>query len=284
MAGREIQHVTIIGVGLLGGSLGLAVRRRYPGVRIAGVGRREISLDTARKVGCIDTAHLDARDAVAQSDLVVLATPVGAFEGYLKDIKPLLRHGVLVTDVGSTKARVVRAAERILGPGGPFVGSHPMAGNENKGPAYATADLFADALCIVTPTGKTPPAKVRRVERFWKDLGMRTMRMTPAAHDRAVARVSHLPHVLSGLLMLLPSDGDLDVAAAGLSDMTRLSGGDPEVWCDIMMTNRKAIIQSLDKLGSSMHHLRELLDAGDARGIERFFAKAKTRRDSTIAK
>ena len=283
MAGRNIRHVTIVGVGLLGGSLGLAIRRRWRGVRIAGVGRRRSSLSTARKVGCIDTAHLDVREAIGKSDLVILATPVGAFDGYLRDIKPLLRRGALVTDVGSTKVHVVRTAGRILGPGGPFVGSHPMAGNENKGPAHASADLFAGALCIVTPTGSTPQAKVRRIERFWKDLGMRTTRMTPPAHDRTVARASHLPHVLASLLMLLPSDEDLTVAATGLSDMTRLAGGDPEVWRDVMLTNRKAIIQSLDKLNRSVHRFRKLLDAGDARGIERFFAKAKARRDSTIA-
>ena len=158
-----------------------------------------------------------------------------------------------------------------------------MAGNENKGPAHAAADLFADALCVVTPTSKTPPAKARRVERFWKDMGMRTTRMAPAAHDRAVARVSHLPHALAGLLMLLPSDGDLDVAATGLRDMTRLAGGDPEVWRDIMLTNRRAIIDAVDKFSISLARLRAVIDAGDARGIEKFFAKAKTRRDNTIA-
>ncbi|MBN1555887.1 MAG: prephenate dehydrogenase [Phycisphaerae bacterium] len=282
MAKVEIQHVTIVGVGLLGGSIGLAIRRRFPRAIVAGVGRRESSLALAMKHKCVHEAYLDATQPASKSDLVILATPVGAFEKHLRKIHPVLRRGALVTDVGSTKARVVRVGERICGRGGAFVGSHPMAGNENKGPAFADADLIAGALCIVTPTKHTPAARVRRTEAIWRALGMRTLRLAPAEHDRAVAAVSHVPHALAALLMLLPKDKQLPVSATGLRDMTRLAAGDPEMWRDIMTTNRQAVLGSLDRLSRSLRRLRDLLEQDDARAIERFFARAKQRRDSTV--
>ncbi len=286
MAKADVKHVTIIGVGLLGGSIGLAIRRRFPGAIVAGVGRREASLALAKKHKCIHTAYLDPVEPVRQSDLVILATPVGAFEAYLRAIQPALKPDALVTDVGSTKAEIVRLAERICKRNsaryGAFVGSHPMAGNENKGPAFATAKLLQDALCIVTPTKRTDPERLERTEEFWRALGMRTTRMNPAQHDRAVAAVSHLPHALSSLLMLLPKDGELPVSATGLRDMTRLAGGDPEMWRDIMTTNRTAILGSLDTFARSLARLRELLERNDAGAIETFFARAQRRREATM--
>jgi len=284
MGTGRIKHVTIIGVGLLGGSAGLAIKAHDPSVRIAGVGRRKAGLDAALAAGTIDTAHLDATEPIAESDMVILATPVGAFEKHLRAVAPHLKDGAVVTDVGSTKAAVVRAAERVMGRGGAFVGSHPMAGSEHKGVAFARADLFSGATCIITPTAHTPASLARRIEGFWQDLGMRTVRMTPAAHDRAVARVSHLPHALAALLMLLPAKDDLTVAATGFRDATRLAGGDPEMWRDVFATNRKAILAAIDSFDQSLMQLRDLLELGDAPGIEKFFRAARTRREATIAK
>jgi prephenate dehydrogenase len=278
MSMQGIHHVTIIGVGLLGGSTGLAIKALGGGIGVAGVGRRAASLRAAMKVGAIDSAHLDASQAVATSDLVILATPVGAFENCLRAIKPHLKKGAVVTDVGSTKGAVVRLAARVLGPGGPFVGSHPMAGSEHRGPAFARADLLAGATCILTPTAKTPPASVRRVEAFWQALGMRTLRMSPQAHDRAVAEISHLPQALASLLMLLPKAEHLKIAAGGFRDMTRLAGSDAEMWRDIFLANPAAILAVLDRFGSSLARLRGLVKQGDSRGLEKFFAAAKSRR------
>jgi len=170
----------------------------------------------------------------------------------------------------------------VLGKGGPFVGSHPMAGSEHKGVTFARADLFAGATCIVTPTRHTPGALAARVEKFWRTLGMLTLRMTPAAHDRATARVSHLPHALASLLMLLPGKDNLRVAATGFRDATRLAGGDPEMWRDILMTNRKAILAAIDNFDESLMQLRDLLEMADAPGIEKLLATAKKRRDETL--
>ena len=276
--------MTIIGVGLLGGSAGLAIKAHDPSIRVAGVGRRRSSLDQALKAGAIDTAHLDPAEVAGESDLVLLATPVGAFEKHLRAIAGILRKSAMVTDVGSTKTRVVRSGERVLGKGGPFVGSHPMAGSEHKGVGFARADLFAGATCIVTPTVHTAPSLTRRVEQFWSEMGMQTVRMTPTAHDRAMAKVSHLPHVVAGLMMMLAGKDDLRVAATGFRDATRLAGGDPEMWRDIFITNRKAILSGIDAFDESLMQFRDLLELADAPGLEKFLADAKRRRDSTIAK
>ena len=283
MAEQGIRTIAIVGVGLLGGSAALAAKAHDPRIKVAGVGRRQASLDAALAVGAIDTAHFDAAEAVAGADLVILATPVGAFPQHLQAMAPALGPDTVVTDVGSTKGSVVRSALRALGTTGQFVGSHPMAGSELKGVAYSRADLFSGATCIVTPTAETPPHVVARVEAFWRMLGMRTVRMTPSAHDRAVARISHLPHALAGLLMLLPSKADLDIAATGFRDATRLAGGDPEMWRDIFLTNRVAVLGELEKFAHLLVELRDMIDNRDADGIEKLLTAAKTRRDNTIA-
>lgn len=282
MSKDRIQHVTIIGVGLLGGSIGLALKSRFPRVQVAGVGRRQSSLNDAMRIGAIDTAHLDVAYVVGQSDVVILATPVGTFEEYLRAIRPLVKRGAMVTDVGSTKAVICRQARKILGPG-VFIGSHPMAGSEKKGPTYARASMLRDATCILTPEADTPPALAQRARELWEALGMRVVSMTPPQHDRALARVSHLPHVLAGLLMMLPRDGELALSASGLRDTTRLASGDVEMWRDILVTNRAPIVAALDAYDKSLARLRGLIAAGDAKAIQRFLTAAKSRRDSTIA-
>jgi prephenate dehydrogenase len=276
------KQVTIIGVGLLGGSLGLAVRKLRLAGRVIGVGRREASLLAARKRRAIDAYSLCAAEGVAGSDLIVLATPVGAFERHLKAIAPSVAPGAIITDVGSTKSLVVRQAQRILRRPGMFVGSHPMAGSEQRGVDFADVNLFRGATCIVTPTPATNKAAMAKVESFWQALGMKLVRLSPAAHDRALAKVSHLPHVLASLLMLLPGEADLELAATGFRDTTRLAGGDVEVWRDIFMSNRPAMLSAVDKLDESLLRLRDLLEVGDAKEIERLLAKAKLRREKRI--
>jgi len=275
-------NITIIGVGLLGGSVGLAAKACAPAVRVVGVGRRSESLDAARRVGAIDEGSLDAVAAVAEADLVVLATPVGAFEGHLQAVAGALRAGAVVTDVGSTKAQVVRCAQRLLAgrrrDGVAFVGSHPMAGSQFRGPEHARADLFQDATCILTPTAACRPEAVRAVEDFWRALGMNTVRMTPAAHDRAVARISHLPQAVSTLLMGLPTDAQLRVAAGGFASMTRLAGSDPEMWRDIFATNRNEILAALRGFQGRLDGLVRLLESGDDKAIERLLVKARDRK------
>jgi prephenate dehydrogenase len=279
---KNIRSVSIVGVGLLGGSIGLSLRAGDFDGLITGIGRRQSSLDEALQVGAVDAVTFDPAEGVADADMVVLSTPVGAFERILKIIKPALKPGCVVTDVGSTKRQVVQAGERTLGRGGPFVGSHPMAGTENKGPMFSRADLFAGATCIVTPTAHTPAKHVAAVETLWQVLGMRILRMTPADHDKAVAQVSHLPQLLASLLVRLPKDADLEVAASGFRDATRMASSDPEMWRDILMTNRATIGRTIAAFRKDLDKLAALIDAGDADAIEKFFLIAKKRRDTTI--
>ena len=178
---------------------------------------------------------------------------------------------------------MVSLAERILGKGARFVGSHPMAGSEQRGPAAARADLLKGALCILTPTPRTPSALTAKVERFWRALGMRTHRLPPAVHDKAVARISHLPHALSALLMMLPGQADLAIAASGFSDMTRLAGGDVEMWRDIMLTNAKAILGAIDDFDEKLMHLRYLVELGYEKEIVRLLTAAKLRREKFLS-
>ncbi len=283
MSDGEFKCVTIVGVGLLGGSLGLAMKARTPSVRIFGVGRRRQALDEALACGAIDEAYLDAAEPAGRSDLVVLATPVCAFEQHLRTIAPVLADGAVVTDVGSTKDFVVRTAGGTLGKAGAFVGSHPMAGSEKKGVAHASADLFEGATCVITPIPETPPTTAERVENLWRSLGMRTLRMDPRDHDRAVAAVSHLPHAVSAVLATLPEQRYMEVAATGFRDMTRLAAGDPEMWRDILVTNREAVLEALDAMAGSLSRLRDLLDRSDAAGIERMLAEARDRREQSNA-
>ncbi|MFP4356380.1 MAG: prephenate dehydrogenase [Phycisphaerae bacterium] len=284
MENGQIKHVTIIGVGLLGGSAGLAIKAWDPEIHVAGVGRRAVSLQVALEAGAIDSMHLDVTEPASRTDLVVLATPVGTFETYLKQLADGLADGAIVTDVGSTKADVVAQGEAILGVGGPFVGSHPMAGSEQRGPQWARGDLFEQATCIITPTEHTPPALADTVEAFWKHLRMHTVRMAPSDHDRATARVSHLPHALACLLMDLPEEDDLAVAATGFRDATRLASGDPEMWRDIFTTNGPAVVEAIGMLAEGLQTFRRIVQAGDGEQLQAFLARVKTRRDQTVAR
>jgi len=277
-----VQQVTVVGVGLLGGSIGLAAKAADERVRVVGVGRRQSSLQKALDAGAIDHATLDAAEGAAGADVVVLATPMAAYEDHLQPMGAALRRRALVTDVGSTKRVVVQVAESVLGRGGPFVGSHPMAGGEQRGPECARADLFVNATCIVTPTGHTPASLTRRAERFWRMLGGVTVRMSPAEHDRSVARISHLPHLLAALMATGQKRRDLALAGPGWLDTTRIASGDPAMWREIVMTNRKAILSAIDDADEALMRVRDLIDAGDAPGLERLLAAAKRRRDALL--
>jgi prephenate dehydrogenase len=279
------RQITIIGVGLLGGSIGLAVKARHPETLIVGVGRRRLSLSQALKRGAIDRAYLEdaCPQAVASADLVVLATPVGAFERYLRAIRNHLKPGAIVTDVGSTKSDAMAAARRVLKAGHAcFVGSHPMAGSERKGVVAADPDMLTGALCVITP-GRAPRATAR-VEAFWRELGMRTVRMSPAAHDKAVARISHLPHLLSVALMCLPQRAELRLAAGGFRDMTRLAGGDPEMWRDILLSNRREIQAAMDEFSRRWSKLRRLVKRADGDAAQEYLRSAQRARLRNVTK
>jgi prephenate dehydrogenase len=283
------RKITIIGVGLLGGSIGLAVRRRKLARRTAGFVRRAASLKDCKKAGVADFVTTDLLAAVWDADLVILCAPLGQMCPLAGRMLPALKPGAIVTDVGSVKAGVVRALETLIARSGAhFVGSHPMAGAEKTGVSAACADLFENAVCVVTPTKKTNRAALKSVERFWKAVGSRVLELTPATHDVLVSRSSHLPHVLAATLanlVLNPAQPEFQAAlcANGFRDTTRIASGSPEMWRDIALANPQNIAKSVNTFVAELRKFQRALAKADAQAIARFFETAKRRRDEWCA-
>jgi prephenate dehydrogenase len=278
----QLDRLSIIGVGLLGGSIGLALRSVVSGCEIVGYGHRRETLERAQQIGAIDHGTGDLRAAVEGSDLVILCTPVGLFSEILRGMADGLKKGCVVTDVGSTKASVVEAAERTLPGGVHFVGSHPMAGSEKRGVEFAKADLFQNALCIMTPSERTDGGALARVEEFWRLLGMRTCRMTPADHDRALAEVSHLPHAVAAALVGMQSPDALRLAGKGFLDTTRIAGGDGGLWRDIFLDNAGNVRAALARLRGQLEDFERLLDPGRGEELRGWLDAAAGKRQALL--
>lgn len=276
------RRLAILGVGLLGGSIGLAVRSRLSGCKIAGYGHRRPALDTALQMGAIDEPYEDPAEAVRGADCVILCTPVGRLTALLQEIAPHLSAKAIITDVGSTKRAVVKAGEAALPAGVHFVGSHPMAGSEKRGIEYARADLFKNAVCITTPTPRTDPQALSQIESFWQTIGMRTVRLAPDEHDHILADVSHLPHVLAAALVAMQEDAAFSLCGKGFLDMTRIAGGDPGLWRDILLDNQQNVRQSLARLRDSLKAFDELLANGTDEQIEAWLRSAAERRERML--
>ena len=281
----QFQKITIIGVGLLGGSIGLAVRRRRLARELAGYVRRPASLKDCEKAGAVDYATTDLLAAVSNADLVILCTPLAQMCVLTERLLPALKRGAIVTDVGSVKAGVVRQICGLVRKAGAhFIGSHPMAGGEEMGVHAAKAELFVNAICVVTPTRNSNPDALRKVERFWKSVGGRALRLTPQLHDQIVSRSSHLPHVAAAALATLvlnPKSPRQQAAlcANGFRDTTRIASGSPEMWRDIALANRQNLARAVDAFVSELKKFQRALKIADAKTISKFLETAKARRD-----
>ncbi len=272
----QIDTIAILGLGLLGGSLGLAAKRHGVASRVVGWSHREVTRLTAMERGAIDEADPAAQDAVKDADLVVLCTPVGTMHKLLETIAPALKPGAVVTDVGSTKASIVNSGEKFIGP--TFVGSHPIAGAEKQGIEAARAELFDGMLCIITPTHTTDARALKLVDAFWQKLNMRTTRLAPTEHDHILSDVSHLPHMVAAAMVLMQEDRGLKLAGNGFRDATRIAAGDAALWRDIFIDNRQAVIRSLDRILGHMREFRTALQAGDSGKIEAMLKVATEKR------
>ena len=267
-----IGRLSIVGLGLLGGSVAKAARAASLAQEIVGVGRNPKSLEPALLERAVDRITTDLAEGVRDADMIVLATPVATLERQLPAVWEAASSHALLTDVGSTKAGIVRAAE-ALGASRPlgFVGSHPMAGSNLSGFSVARADLFSGATVILTPTDRTPSEPIKRVTEFWEAMGGRVIVMDPATHDRAVAAISHLPHLVVDALVAAVVDMDprfLDVAARGFKDTTRIAASDPAVWREIFQQNREALGEALAAFRGALGRLEGILAAGDDAAIE----------------
>ena len=279
------KKITLVGVGLLGGSLGMALGKRRLAGSVVGFVRRAASVVECETLGAVDLGTLDLQRAVEGAELIVLCTPIAQMRGLVKQMLPLLRRGAIVTDVGSVKGSVVRDLESLVAQAGAhFVGSHPMAGAEKMGVAAARADLFAGAVCVVTPTRKSNRTAVRKVEQLWESVGARLLKLTPKAHDDLVSRSSHLPHVVAAQLVNLILSQKYSkeqgmLCANGFRDTTRIASGSPEMWRDIALANRINLSRALDAFTKGLQDFRRVLESGDARAITKFFEQARERRD-----
>jgi prephenate dehydrogenase len=280
------KKVTLIGVGLLGGSLGLALRQRRLADSVIGFVRRTASVTECEKRRAVDLATTDVRQAVSGAELVVLCTPIAQMGPLVEQMLPRLEPGAIVTDVGSVKASLVDVLEpKLRAVGAYFVGSHPMAGSEKTGVAAARGDLFHRAVCVVTPTRESNRPAVRRVIALWKALGSSVLQLSPELHDAMVSRSSHLPHVVAAQLanlVLNPRAAKQQAAlcANGFRDTTRIASGSPEMWRDIALANRGNLIAALDEFISGLSRFQQLLKRNRAAEISRFFEQAKARRDT----
>jgi prephenate dehydrogenase len=273
------NQVTIIGVGLIGGSLGLALKKAGLARRVVGVGHRQASLDAARACGAADETSLDPAAGVRGSDLVVLATPIGLFRNILKSAGPGFAPGAVVIDVGSTKTSVVAMMEELVPASCACVGCHPIAGSEQRGVEFARADLFRGATCVVTPTKRSPPEALKRVTQTWAGIGMTVETLSAESHDRLLAEVSHLPHVVASALVRAVSAEAEPFVGPGWADTTRVASGDAALWRDILMSNAGEVAAALERFQGTLAAFRSALQEGDAARIESLLAESKARRD-----
>ncbi len=289
----HFKQVTIVGVGLLGASFGMILKRRGLADRVVGVGRSPDNLKVAAQRGAIDAFEQDSATAVAGAELILLATPVDSYAAHLTAWKRVLKPGAIVSDVGSVKGALVARMEALLPGGVHFVGAHPVAGGETSGAGAAAPDLFAGALCLLTPTPNTDAGALETVRRVWDAAGAVVRVMDPFVHDRILGAVSHLPHVaafalvnaLTDLQAQTAEDGTLlDYAGSGWRDTTRIAASSPEMWRDICLENRDNLLRMIDALERRLQRFRGLIDDRDGAELEREITKARdARRTMTTA-
>lgn len=273
--------IAVFGPGLMGGSLLMALRRRRPGVHLAAWARRPEALDTIRHRGLADRVSTDPREIASDADVIVLCVPVDRMGKLAGDIAAVAAPRALVTDVGSVKAPVVAELEAIFNPGGNFVGSHPMCGSEEGGLDAAREDLYEGALCVVTPTPESRPDRTAAAADLWCSVGGRVLQMEPAAHDRAAAFASHVPHIAAAALVEALCSGEpaaKPLCAGGFRDTTRVASGSPELWTTILSQNRVETGRALGALASVLDDFRDALDRNDTDRLSRLLASAASHR------
>lgn len=285
VGGVQWSKVAIIGVGLLGGSLGLALKKRGLAGKVVGYVRRPESVGECARAGVADEVVLDLAQAVAKAELVILCTPVAEMRGLVERLLPSIVPGSIVTDVGSVKGVLVKQFEPLVRQAGAhYIGSHPMAGAEKMGVAAARPDLFDNSICVVTPSRASEPERVERTEQFWASVGGIPMRLSPELHDELVSRSSHLPHVLAALLadFVLSPDHPKEqgrLCASGFRDTTRIASGSPDMWRDICLANRDNLGRAVGIFIERLQEFRKVLDGRDAKAIHELLERAKERRD-----
>lgn len=279
--GIFFDKIAILGVGLIGASLALALKENELCGKIIGWGRSEKNLRLALKRGIIDGYSLDVKEACRDADLIALSTPVGAFRDIVERIRGVLKGGAIVTDAGSVKGWLVHEIEGLMPEGVPFIGSHPIAGSDRSGIDESRKDLFYDALCIVTPTGNSDREALRLIVSMWEGIGARVEEMDPFKHDEVYAAVSHLPHVIAYSLVntvAAANSGYFSYAGQGFKDTTRIALSSPEMWGDICTYNRDNILSLMDIFKRCLLEIEDALRMNDRDALVGLFRKARNLR------
>ncbi len=283
------DRVALIGLGLIAGSMSLAMRRAGVAREITGYARSQATRDTAREIGLVDRVCDTAAEAVKDADLIVLAVPVGAMGPMMEDIQSALKPGAVVTDVGSVKKSVLEAVMPHIPEDVHFIGAHPMAGTEHSGPRSGFAELFDNRWCLIVPPEGADEGEVKKLEDFWSLLGADTERMDPEHHDTVCAVVSHVPHLIAYTMVGVADDlrrvTDQEVikfSAAGFRDFTRIAASDPTMWRDVFLTNKDAALEILGRFTEELFALQRAIRTGDGDQLHDYFTRTRAIRRSII--
>jgi prephenate dehydrogenase len=275
---ERLGTVAIVGVGLIGGSIGLALRARGLARKVIGIGRSEATLHEAVRSGAIDFGTTDLARGVAEAEAAVVCTPVTRIAADILSAAECGPEEILLTDAGSTKRRIVEAIEQHAHARAVFVGAHPLAGSERQGIAHARADLFDGRVCVLTPSARTPADRLQRARSFWERLGCRVREMTPQAHDEAVSLTSHLPHaVAAALAATVPADL-MPLTAGAFRDGTRVAGSDAALWAGIFCENRLPVLGALASFEERLSTFRDALEAADESRLQDWWSAARESR------
>lgn len=280
----RFDQISIMGVGLLGGAVGLAAKKAGVANRVAGYCRRPEAARAAVEAGAVDECHTDASKVAAGSELVVLCTGPETVPQIAAEIAEGLSEAAIVTDVASVKSRVVAGCTEALGKKARFVGSHPLAGSEKRGVENAAEFSLSGAVCVVTPTRSTDAVALETVREFWAALGLEVLELSPEEHDARLARTSHLPHMVAAALCALLKPGDEPFCATGFRDATRVATGDPAMWTEIALANREALAAELYRLAKRLQGAADLLTAADRDAFRKFLESGSEPRSELMGR
>ena len=279
---KELRQVSVIGLGLLGSSITLAITRNSTGIKTVGYSHRAVTRRRAKQLGVADVIFDDICKSVADADMVILATPVCTFEEIFRTITPALKKGCIVTDVGSTKVLPHKWAKKTLPKHVRFAGSHPIAGSEQRGVEFGRDDLFDNAACIITKDASTNPSAVQRLKKFWSSLGCMVSTMTPQQHDRILGSVSHLPHVLAAAMLNASDSKLLKFCGKGFIDTSRIASSPVNIWSDIFYTNSANICRNIDRTIKELVKLKNAVKKKNKKQIEKLLQLARSKRAKLV--
>lgn len=279
---KQLKQITVIGLGLLGGSVTKGILHYFKGVKAVGYAHRAVTRAKAKKCKAASEVTADLPGSVRNADIVILCTPIFTFESFFEKIAAALPSGCIVTDVGSTKVLPHRWAAKCLGKAVYYVGSHPIAGSEHRGIEFAEHDLFKNTDCIVTTTKTTNNKSVVQMKKFWARLGCNVKKMSPAEHDRIYSKVSHLPHITAASLINVNNADDLKFAGSGLLDTSRIASGPVNIWSDILLANGKNCLRQIDELIVELKKFKDAISVNDRRRVEKLLYAARDKRAAII--